>query len=285
MRHHLIRLFRNLIFRDELGLIIKYISNFNKKSTLIDVGAATGDFALPFAEKGWQVVAFEPEPQNFNDLVLNLQNFANVKCIAKAISDTSGQVQFYVSSTHGGIHSLKPFHSTHCLSLVVDAVRLDEILSDMRVDQVNVLKIDVEGADFMALKSFDFSNFHPDLIMCEFMDERSREYFGYTHHDMVAYMNRFGYATFVSEWGTITEYARDDRLTRPPKFLCCELYPLNHTPIWGNLIFIPNNQKEYFEKILSSYIIKLKFSNFIVRMIVFIPVFFNHKWRRLIHGQ
>lgn len=92
MRHYIIRLLKNWIFRDELGLLLKYESKRDDKSTLIDVGAATGEFTLPFAKKGWQVIAFEPEPTNFHDLKTNIKKFPNVTCIAKAVSDTSGQV-------------------------------------------------------------------------------------------------------------------------------------------------------------------------------------------------
>lgn len=283
MRRYIIQLLKNWIFRDELGLLVRYESKRDGKSTLIDVGAATGELALPFAKKGWQVIAFEPEPINFHNLRTNLKNFPNVTCIAKAVSDTSGQVPFYVSSTHGGIHSLKPFHLTHRPTMMVDAVRLDEALADMQIDKVTVLKIDVEGADFLALKSFDFSKFHPEVVMCEFMDERSRENFGYTHHDMAAYMNNFDYATFVSEWGPIVEYARGDRLIVPPKFLCCAPYPLDHNPIWGNLIFIPNDRKQHFKRILSSYLIKLKLSNLVVRALVSISCFVNQRWREMNH--
>jgi FkbM family methyltransferase len=283
MRRYIIQLLKNLIFRDELGLLLRYESKRGGKPALIDVGAAEGYFAKPFAEKGWQVIAFEPEPINFHNLSANLKKFPNVTCIAKAVSDTSGQVPFYVSSIHGGIHSLKPFHPTHRPTMTVDAVRLDETLADMQIDKVTVLKIDVEGADFLALKSFDFRKFHPDVVMCEFMDERTRENFGYTHHDMAAYMNNFGYATFVSEWGSIVEYARKDQLTVPSKFLRCALYPLDHNPIWGNLIFIPNDQKQHFERILSSYLIKLKLSNLIVRALVSIAHFVNQRWREMNH--
>ena len=286
MKHKIRQYLRNLVFRDELGLLVRYASGkYDGISTLIDVGAATGELALPFAKKGWQVIAFEPEPTNFHNLKTNIKKFPNVTCIAKAVSDTPGQVPFYVSSTHGGIHTLKPFHPTHRPTMMVDAVRLDEALADMQIDKVTVLKIDVEGADFLALKSFDFRKFHPDVVMCEFMDKRSRENFGYTHHDMAAYMNNFGYATFVSEWGPIVEYAREDRLIIPPKFLCCVPYPLDHDPVWGNLIFIPNDRKQHFERILPSYLIKLKLSNFVVRAIVSILCFVNQRWRCLSHER
>ena len=236
----------------ELLLRLEYPSG--GQQTLVDVGAHTGGFARPFAKRGWRIIAFEPEPANYQELCANLKDSPNVTCIAKAVSDVSGQrVPFYVSSDHWGIHSLKPFHPTHRPNLMVDAVRLDETLANMQVDQVTVLKVDIEGADFLALKSFDFTSFQPEVVMCEFMDERSQPNFGYAHHDMAAYMIDLGYATFVSEWAPIVEYGRKGVATAPHRFLQCVLYPLDHDPAWGNLIFVPKARAAQFGRTLSAY--------------------------------
>ena len=146
----------------ELDLILQFPFDRESKYTLIDVGAHIGSFTKPFAQKGWQVLAFEPEPENRRQLENNLRNYPNVSIIAKAVSDRAGQeVPFYVSSQHWGIHSLKPFHHSHKPKLTVETVRLDAALKELGVKQVSLLKIDVEGADFLALQSFDFSKIQP----------------------------------------------------------------------------------------------------------------------------
>lgn len=240
----------------ELLLRLEYANR--EKNTLVDVGAQTGGFAQPFARRGWRVIAFEPEPANYQELSDRFKNFSNVTCIAKAVSDNSEQgVPFYVSAEHWGIHSLKPFHPTHRSTLTVDTVRLDEILTDMQLAEVTVLKIDTEGADFLALKSFNFSRFQPEVVICEFMDERSQENFGYTHHDMVAYMDGLGYATFVSEWAPIVEYGRKG-VPISHTFLQCEPYPLDHDPAWGNLFFVLSGQVVQFRRALAAYLSDLE---------------------------
>lgn len=238
----------------ELDLLAR-LTFESMQPVLVDVGAHVGGFARPFARKGWRVIAFEPEPTNYRELCANLKDFPNVTCIAKAVSDVSGQgIPFYVSAEHWGIHSLKPFHATHHPTLTIDTVRLDETLVSMRIDQVTVLKTDIEGADFLALKSFDFDRFQPDVVMCEFMDERSQPTFGYSHHDMAAYMADLGYAAFVSEWAPIVEYGRKGVATAPHRFLQCVPYPLDHNPAWGNLIFVPKARAAQFGRTLSAYL-------------------------------
>lgn len=241
----------------ELDLILQFPFYRESKCILIDVGAHIGSSAKPFAQKGWQVIAFEPEPENRRQLENNLRNYPNVSIIAKAVSDQIGQdIPFYVSSQHWGIHSLKPFHHSHQSKLTVETVRLDTALKELGVKQVSLLKIDVEGADFLALQSFNFRKIQPEIVICEFMDERSQPNFGYSHHDIAFYMQKHGYHVFVSEWAPIKEYGRKGITSVPHKFLQCIDYPLNHQPAWGNLIFVRQDRLADFEQTLSSYMDK-----------------------------
>jgi FkbM family methyltransferase len=224
---------------DELQILQRFPYPAADTHTLVDVGAFIGYSCKPFAEKGWRVVAFEPEPENYKALCNTLRGFSTVTAIPKAVSCSAQEtVPFYVSSQHWAIHSLRPFHPTHQPTVTVDTVRLDETLVELGIEHVSVLKIDIEGADFLALRSFDFERYHPEVVMCEYMDERSEEYFGYNHHDMVSYLADFGYTTLVSEWAPIIEYARKGVPTTH-RFLQCVPYPLDRNPAWGNLIAVP----------------------------------------------
>lgn len=237
------------------------LANYHYRSPqplLIDVGAHRGGGALRFAKKGWRVIAFEPEPRNRAGFERNLAGFDQVSCIPKAVSDVTGDVvPFYVSDEHYGIHSLKPFHKTHRLAFEVETVCLNDVLAELNVSSATLLKVDIEGADFSALKGFDFSKYRPELVMIEFMDERSSKHFGYTHHDVAAYMAEQGYATFVSEWAPIKEYAREG-MAVSHVWLQCAPYPLNHEPAWGNLIFVPTADINKFKATLRAYLNKVK---------------------------
>ncbi|MBD2666136.1 methyltransferase FkbM family [Richelia sinica FACHB-800] len=243
---------------DELNLLIDYHYN-SKFPVLVDVGAHHGCVSSTFAKKGWKVIAFEPENQNREAFIQNLINFENVTCIPKAVSDVTGaKVPFYVSDEHYGIHSLTSWHKTHKLAYEVETVRLDDVLIELQIASVTLLKIDIEGADFLALKSFDFVKYQPELIMTEFMDERTKPSFGYTHHDVVCYMKDYGYTAFVSEWEDIKEYGREGVATPPHLWIQCVPYPLDHEPAWGNLIFVPNSDQEKFSITLEKYLKQLK---------------------------
>jgi len=227
---------------------------------LIDVGAHRGRVSLVFARKGWRIIAFEPEPENRAAFERNLADFDQVYCSPKAVTDVTGlRVPFYVSDEHNGIHALKPFHETHRLAFDVETVCLNDVLAELGVASVTLLKVDIEGADFLVLKGFDFNKYRPELAMTEFMDDRSSRYFGYSHHDVVAYMAERGYGPFVSEWAPITEYGRTG-LGDSHVWLQCAPYPLDHEPAWGNLIFVPISDIHKFNSTLRIYIGRLKMS-------------------------
>ena len=251
---------------DEFDLLLSFPFR-NRQPLLVDVGAHHGSVSLEFAAKGWHVIAFEPEPRNRAAFERNLAGYGKVVCIPKAVSDVTGnRVPFYVSDEHSGIHSLKPFHETHRLAFEVETVCLNDVLADMNVSAVTLLKVDIEGADFLALKGFDFARYQPELVMIEFMDERTSRHFGYTHHDVVAYMSKAGYVTFVSEWEPVKEYARDGVATAPSDWIQCVPYPLDHEPARGNLIFVPENDVDKFAATLQTYLVNLKRKNRLAKL-------------------
>jgi FkbM family methyltransferase len=82
----------------------------NEPITLVDIGANMGLFSrqllvsIPTISK---VFAYEPEPQNFASLVHNLKPFTDkVLTIQAAISNSSGQTEFYLDPTNSGNFSL-----------------------------------------------------------------------------------------------------------------------------------------------------------------------------------
>jgi FkbM family methyltransferase len=225
--------------------------------TLVDVGAFRGYFSQSFAKLNWRVIAFEPEQNNFKLCKLRLQKFPNATCYQKAVSSKSqNDATFYVSSAHPGIHSLHPFHLTH-QPTSVDITTLNVTFQELGVEDVSILKIDVEGADFLVIQGLDLDVYRPEIIMLEFLDDRSQSGFGYTYHDVVAYMEQYGYKAFVSEWAELNHFGNATS-NSSHQFLGCHPYPLPHQPAWGNLIFISEIQMNMFQETLDHYLSDLE---------------------------
>ena len=132
---------------------------------------------------------------------------------------------------------------------------MDETLAGLDIDEVSLLKVDTEGADFWVLQSCDYDRVKPEIVMCEFGDRRSLEYFNYSHHDIVAYMKDFGYKAFVSEWKSVGQgYATKDQKVSSNKFVGCYAYDPTRKPDWGNLIFVREESAEIFQRYLNYHL-------------------------------
>lgn len=123
--------------------------------TVVDVGANVGYYTLLAAglvgEKG-RVYAFEPEPENYALLVKNVQanGYRNVVCLRQAVSDQSGQVPFFLS-WGSEAHSLSADIASSRRSIQVEATSLDEFFRKEGWPPVGLIKMDIEGAESLAL--------------------------------------------------------------------------------------------------------------------------------------
>ena len=126
------------------------------RPVIIDCGSNIGMSVLFFKEEYPQarILAFEPDPDNFRHLQSAVSgNFSDVAIYNKAVSDEPGQMQLYASpDSHGGITTKSLYRErlddTAVASASVEVVRLSEYLKL----PVDLLKIDVEGAEISVLR-------------------------------------------------------------------------------------------------------------------------------------
>ena len=124
--------------------------------TFIDVGAHVGYYSLLAARQvgpEGKVFAFEPEPVNYSLLVKNveLNEYQNISPIPEAVSSSNGFSTLFVSALDSGRNSV--FH--HGLpengSVQVATTTLDAFLEERGWPKVDIIKIDVEGAELDVL--------------------------------------------------------------------------------------------------------------------------------------
>ncbi len=122
--------------------------------TAVDIGAHIGYFTRLFSGlvgPTGRVLAFEADPDNFQLLNQNVADKKNVLIYQLAISDQIGLLDFFKSSDKTGSHSLLPADSRPTKVTVV-AETLDHFLSEQGINQVDVIKMDIEGAEPLAIK-------------------------------------------------------------------------------------------------------------------------------------
>lgn len=243
---------------NETSLISSFFQFLHiKNGTMLDIGGHIGSSVMSFAPLGWNIFTFEAQEDNYKELSLNTKRFSNVKCVKTLVSDINGSRKFYVSSKHWGIHSIKPFHETHTQSVNLHSITLSKFVVDNNIKHVDFLKIDVEGADYLVIKGFDFKKDSPTLVMCEFMDIRTIPYFDYSASDVVNYMKNLGYSCFVFEWSEIVGgYGEKGVIKQSTKFEKFYPYSKEHNPNWGNMLFIKKPLYWLFEVYTKNYIKK-----------------------------
>jgi len=127
-----------------------------KKGVFLDVGAHIGKYTIMVGRKliEGKIIAIEPEPGNFEILRKNvsLNRLNNVTALNIAASDKDDMITFYkIKGPHTGWHStIKPRWDYE--EIKVEARRLSSVLQSLGVKQIDLLKIDVEGAERLVLE-------------------------------------------------------------------------------------------------------------------------------------
>ncbi len=217
---------------DESGVIYDYFKSLGFTGTLIDVGAHLGYGLKPFASDGWKVFAFEPDPDNREQLMKLASNFSSVNLDTRALSDVPAkQVSFYKSNESDGVSGLQAFLPSHKSQYLVDVTTLADVIAEKSITAIDFLKIDTEGFDLLVLKGMNWEKIQPRLILCEFEDSKTLP-LGYSYHDMAHYIVEQGYKVIVSEWKPIKRYGEKHAwrgfYTYP--------HQLKVDRAWGNLI-------------------------------------------------
>lgn len=171
---------------------------------LVDVGANLGEFTLHAAKRlrSGRVIAFEPVGEMHEHLLENIRanGFANVTVYRVALSDRSGSADLYVGgdperylSFNEGLGSLYPRGNLRQRIERVRVDTLDRILSESPPPRVNVVKVDVEGAELQVLRGSwqTLSRYRPKILL-----EVNREAFeaaGYAAADVIGFLEPLGY--------------------------------------------------------------------------------------------
>jgi len=125
----------------------------------VDVGANKGYFSLLFAklmgDKG-KVLSFEPDPNNcfWIEKSINANKYTSIKLYQIALSNKDGEATFYPGkkSGWGSLFFSKNASAPDKNPLRVKTLRLDSILKEEGLENIDIIKIDVEGSDLLVLK-------------------------------------------------------------------------------------------------------------------------------------
>jgi FkbM family methyltransferase len=119
---------------------------------IVDAGANTGLSAIYFANKfpKSKILALEPEASNFDLLKINVSPYSNIIAVQCALWDRCTEIDvtdpgigkwgFNTKEKSQSKESDRICHSTH-------GVTVDRIIEQWRLEKIDLLKIDIEGAE------------------------------------------------------------------------------------------------------------------------------------------
>lgn len=144
---------------------------------VFDVGANFGYYTRLFSKlvgPTGKVYAFEPDAENWEYLVKNTHHLKNVFPQHLALTDKNGTVDFYHVRKATGIHSLLPAADAEKRS--VEGVTIDSFVAQERVAKVDLLKIDVEGAEPMVFAGMKELFTHKPMVVFEHTPDVADEF-------------------------------------------------------------------------------------------------------------
>jgi FkbM family methyltransferase len=168
----------------------------------LDVGANIGVMSLAAAAlPGFRgrVLAVEPSPQQRHVMIKNIarNHLQHIEVLGVALGTKAETLKLFISSTSNqGRNSLVAENAGSVNSVDVQVVQGDALLREMKIALIDLVKIDVEGAEPMVLMGLKdtLERDHPPIII-EFID-RQLAHFGSSKAELKQWLSNIGYNSF-----------------------------------------------------------------------------------------
>ena len=117
--------------------------------TIIDGGAYTGFSAIYFANRYplARIIAVEPDESNFRLLLKNTRHYENINAVQAALWCEDTEVSLYARAQGQWASSLIPDEGRAGSAKSVRGMRIETLVNEFRLQQIDLLKLDVEGAE------------------------------------------------------------------------------------------------------------------------------------------
>lgn len=190
---------------------------------ILDIGANTGLYSIFYSKlvgENGKIFAFEPDTETYQIFLNNLKlnNCINVIPFNFALSDKESEIEMVSERTNdANLKSGDAFryikeisdHTSSSTSNTMKAFRLDDLDQIKKAGKINLIKVDVEGAELLVFAGAKqtLQNHNPAIIF-ELNGQLTRR-FDYKPVQVLLFLNELGYS--------LEEYDSQQWLASHPK--------------------------------------------------------------------
>lgn len=130
---------------------------FKKEITIVDLGACMGEFVDEMSKiySVKKAVLVEANPTNFKKININ----SNYVCYNKAISSKDNDIIEFFEDPKSPYNGSKEFNWFDGIKHSIETISLSKLCEDNNIDFIDILKIDIEGAEYDILENLEDSFF------------------------------------------------------------------------------------------------------------------------------
>lgn len=208
--------------------------------TVLDIGAHVGYYTKLCSRcvgSAGRVIAFEPHPLTFSVLCKNAQAFRNVTPVQVAVTDQKGTACLYDCLLGPGSASLRydecrrdryrdlsgrevaprVLKDLPVASYTVETTTIDSYLAEARVERVDFIKMDIEGAEISAIRGMKQTIQSSLRLSCIMeLNPRALQSFGLEPVKALKELREVGFSRIViiEDNGRLTEVENRDMATQ-----------------------------------------------------------------------
>lgn len=143
----------------ELNLL-KKIAKTNPE-IIFDGGANIGKYSITVRNiiPNAKIFSFEPVEDTFNKLKENTNKISNIFPVNKGLfsENCTKNINIFTSNTHSSLFDIQGINYKPNTASKIELIKGDDFLKDNKIDKIDFLKLDLEGAEYEALLGFENS--------------------------------------------------------------------------------------------------------------------------------
>ncbi len=220
---------------EELLCLMSHFIDKNPSGVVLDIGANIGAITIPLANlyTDTKFYCFEPHPEIFKRLNKNidLNRLINVIPCQVAVSADAGSLEFFAQTSYSnmGLSSFMDVKGSNVKKITVECIVADEFIKMHSIHNVSLVKIDVQGLEYLVLKGMSaLVKTHRPILVFE-------------HEDLLHLENGEEIKTWIKDFMIENNY---DMYCANSSLISFSFYPQVDlsSKFNGNIIAIPNKE-------------------------------------------